>query len=105
MARCGARTVRAMQGAFRGDTASKMLALYMDIGNGRQNDDLTLETAMRFEDQGTSHMTHIGALKAAIDLAATGQPGEGLVPFNGDFNADAIDGPDILDDLVNQAAR
>ena len=34
MARCGARTVRAMQGAFRGDTATKMLALYMDIGNG-----------------------------------------------------------------------
>ena len=94
-----------MQGAFRGDTASKMLALYMDIGNGHQNDGLTLETAMRLEDQASSHMAHIGALKAAIDLAATGQPGAGLDPFNGNFNADAIGGPAILDDLVNQAAR
>ena len=104
MARCGARTVRAMQGAFRGDTAAKMLALYMDIGNGRQNDGLAIETAMRLEDQATSHMAHIGALKAAIDLAATGQPGAALDPFNGNFDADAINGPDILDDLVNQAA-
>ena len=105
MARCGARTVRAMQGAFRGDTAAKMLALYADIGNGRQNDGLAIETAMRLEDQAASHMAHIGALKAAIDLAATGQPGAALDPFNGNFDADAIDGPDILDDLVNQAAR
>ena len=104
MARCGARTVRAMQGAFRGDTAAKMLALYVDIGNGHQNDGLAIETAMRLEDQATSHMAHIGALKAAIDLAATGQPGAALDPFNGNFDADAINGPDILDDLVNQAA-
>ncbi len=104
MARCGARTVRAMQGAFRGDTAAKMLALYADIGDGHHNDNLAIETAMRLEDQAASHMAHIGALKAAIDLAATGQPGAGLDPFNGNFDADAINGPDILDDLVNQAA-
>ena len=42
--------------------------------------------------------------RRAIDLAATGQPGAGLDPFNGNFDADAINGPDILDDLVNQAA-
>ncbi len=30
--------------------------------------------------------------------------GAALDPFNGNFDADAIDGPDILDDLVNQAA-
>ena len=49
-------------------------------------------------------MAHIGVLKAAIDLATTGQPGAGLDPFVGPFDADAIGGPAILDDLVNQTA-
>ncbi len=105
MGRCGANTLRAMQGAFRGDTASQMLALYADIGDGHQNEGVALETIMRFEDQGTSHMTHLGVLKDTIDLAVDGRPGTGIVPFNGPFDADAIDGPEILDDLVNIASH
>ncbi len=105
MGRCGANTLRAMQGAFRGDTASQMLALYADIGDGHQNEGVALETIMRFEDQGTSHMTHLGVLKDTIDLAVDGRPGTGIVPFNGPFDADAIDGPEILNDLVNIASH
>jgi hypothetical protein len=105
MGRCGANTLRAMQGAFRGDTVSQMLALYADIGDGHQNEGVALETIMRFEDQGTSHMTHLGVLKDTIDLAVDGRTGTGIVPFNGSFDADAIDGPEILDDLVNIASR
>lgn len=82
-----------------------MLALYADIGDGHQNEGVALETIMRFEDQGTSHMTHLGVLKDTIDLAVDGRPGTGIVPFNGSFDADAIDGPEILNDLVNIASH
>ena len=41
-------------------------------------------------------------LAFAVELFGVG---DGLDPLNGDFNADAIGGPAILDDLVNQAAR
>ena len=43
--------------------------------------------------------------KLALYAMNCSSVGEELAPFNGDFNADAINGPDILDDLVNQAAR
>ena len=48
-----------------------------------------------------------GEVFVADDLAFASEllgVGEALDSLNGDFNADAIDGPDILDDLVNQAA-
>ena len=37
-----------------------------------------------------------------LDARALGAPlGTGLLPFGDAFNADAISGPDILDDLMN----
>ena len=49
-------------------------------------------------------MTHLAVLKDAIDMAVDGRPGTGLVPFNGQLDADAIGGPEILDDLMNIAS-
>ncbi|MBO7688576.1 MAG: hypothetical protein J6V72_19515, partial [Kiritimatiellae bacterium] len=70
MARCGAQALRDMQGAFGGDTAPKLLSFYMAIGDGKFNEGLDRPIAIRLEDQGTSHMTHLGTLKDVIDLAA-----------------------------------
>ena len=43
-----------------------------------------------------------GNEKAVARTGAGGAPlGTGLVPFGDAFNADAISGPDILDDLMN----
>ena len=105
MDRCGARFLHAMQGAFGGDTPAKLLTFYEAVGDGRFNGDVEPQFTIRLEDQGASHMTHLGVLKDAIDIAVSGQPGEGLVPFAGDLNADEIDGSDIFDDLLNIASR
>ncbi len=105
MDRCGARTLRTMQGAFNDDKAAKLLTFYLAIGDGHLNGEVDTEIALRFEDQGTSHMTYISLLKDAIDLAATNQLGAGLDPIEGQLNADEIDGPDIVDDLVNIVSR
>lgn len=94
-----------MLGAFRGDTASKLLSLYAAIGDGHFNQGVEPQTAMRIEDQATSHMMHIGVLKAAIDLAVNGQPGAALDPFPGELDADSIHGGDIFADLENLAAH
>ena len=43
-----------------------------------------------------------GNEKAVARTGAGGAPlGTGLLPFGDAFNADAISGPDILDDLMN----
>ncbi len=105
MDRCGGRTLRTMQGAFNDDKAAKLLAFYVAVSDGRLKGEVEQQIALRVEDQGTSHMTYIGILKDAIDLAATNQLGAGLDPFDGQLNADEIDGPDIFDDLVDIASR
>jgi hypothetical protein len=105
MARCGANTLRTMQGAFVGDVPGKMVALYSDISEGHQNEDLDHEIAIKFEDQAASHMMNIANLKGAIDLALDGKFGEDIVPFNGSFNADEFGGAEILEDLVNLASH
>ena len=78
----------------------KMLALYSSIANGDYNEGLDREAAIRLEDRAGSHMTHIAVFKESIDRALGAPLGTGLVPFAGAFNADAISGPDILDDLM-----
>ena len=41
MGRCGgAKSLRAMQGAFAGDTPAKIVALYSEISKGRMNQGL-----------------------------------------------------------------
>ena len=101
MNRCGAKALRAMHGAFAGDTPSKMLSLYMAIGKGDFNENLSLEDVIRLEDRADSHMKHLVSLKDAIDLAVDGHPGTGLAPFVDQLNADEIDGGDIYNDLLN----
>ena len=105
MARCGSK-LRAMQGAFRDDTAAKLLSFYMAVGDGHfDHGGIAPQTALRIEDQATSHMAHIGALKTAIDQAAGNQPGAALDPFRGDLDPDEIGGSEIFDDLVDLASR
>ena len=108
MARCGANTLRTMQGAFVGDVPGKMVALYSDISEGHQNEGLGLdhEITIKLEDQAASHMMNIANLKGGIDLALDGDFGEeDIVPFNGSFNADEFGGAEILEDLVKIASR
>ena len=106
MDRCGARALREMKGAFEGDLPSKMQAFYMAVGNGLLNKDLGLEgeKAFKLEDEATSHTTHIGALKVAIDLAADGVPGPGLAVFKEPVDADEFGGPEIVEDLMDLAS-
>ena len=101
MKRCGS-ALRNMQGAF-GETTSKMMTLYMSILDGHHKDGLDARTGIELENQGGSHMTHLGMLKDAIDMAVDGHRGASVDPYPDDFNADAIDGPDILGDLVDLA--
>ena len=105
MNHCGDRTLHAMRGAFEGETAGKLLVLYGAIANGDFNQGLEQETAVRLEDESGSHMSHLAALKDAIDLAVGGHVGMGLVPFSQNLNADEIGGPDIFNDLVAIASR
>ena len=105
MGRCGANTLRAMQGAFAGDTPGKMLAFYEDISFGHHNEGLGHEVAVKFEDEAASHMMNVANLKGAIDVALDGDFGEDVVPYNGSFIANEIGGEEILDDLVNLASR
>ena len=105
MNHCGDRTLHAMRGAFEGETAGKLLVLYGAIANGDFNQGLDQETAVRLEDESGSHMSHLAALKDAIDLAVGGHAGMGLVPFSQNLNADEIGGPDIFNDLVDIASR
>ncbi|MCR4576190.1 MAG: hypothetical protein K5787_20730, partial [Lentisphaeria bacterium] len=105
MNRCGDRTLHAMRGAFEGETAGKLLVLYGAIANGDFNQGLDQETAVRLEDESGSHMSHLAALKDAIDLAVGGHVGMGLVPFSQNLNADEIGGPDIFNDLVAIVSR
>ncbi len=105
MNRCGS-ALRNMQGAFGGETASKLMALYLSISNGEQNDeDLSHQARIELENQGGSHMTHLGILKDAIDMAVDGQRGASIDPYRDDFDANTIDGPQILDHLINLATR
>ena len=101
MRRCGDKALRAMQGAFAGDKTGKMLALYSAIANGDYNEGLDREAAFRLEDRAGSHMTNIAVFKESIDRALGAPLGTGLLPFGDAFNADAISGSDILDDLMN----
>lgn len=101
MRRCGDKALRAMQGAFAGDKTGKMLALYSAIANGDYNEDLDRQAAFRLEDRAGSHMTNIAVFKESIDRALGAPLGTGLLPFGDAFNADAISGPDILDDLMS----
>ena len=101
MRRCGNKALRAMQGAFAGDKTGKMLALYSAIANGDYNEGLDREAAFRLEDRAGSHMTNIAVFKESIDRALGAPLGTGLLPFGDAFNADAISGPDILDDLMS----
>ena len=50
-------------------------------------------------------MMNIANLKGAIDVALDGDFGEDIVSFNGEFSADEINATEILDDLLNLAAR
>ena len=103
MHRCGP-ALRNMQGAF-GETTSKMMTFYMSISDGDYKDDLDHRTAIELENQGGSHMTHLGMLKDAIDMAADGHHGASVDPYPDDFDPDAIDAPDILGDLVDLASN
>ena len=105
MNHCGDRTLHAMRGAFEGETAGKLLVLYGAIANGDFNQGLDHEISVRLEDESGSHMSHLAALKDAIDLADDGHAGMGLVPFSQNLNADEIGGPDIFNDLVAIASR
>ena len=105
MGRCGANTLRAMQGAFAGDTPGKMLAFYEDISHGHHNEGLGHEITAKFENEADSHMMNLANLKGAIDVALDGDFGADVVPYNGSFVANEIGGEEILDDLVNLAAR
>ena len=96
--------VRTAIDTLGGDTAPKLLSLYAAIGDGKFNEGIDRPIAIRFEDQATSHMTHLGTLKDVIDLAADGRPGTGLAPFNGQLDPDDINGEDIYDDLLNIAS-
>ena len=69
------------------------------------NQGLNREVAARFEDQADSHMMNIANLKGAIDVALDGRFGADIVPFGGEFDADEINTREILDDLLNLAAR
>jgi hypothetical protein len=105
MGRCGSK-LRTMQGAFRDDTAAKLLSFYMAVGDGHfDHGGIDPQTAMRIEDQASSHMAHIGVLKAAIDQAAGNPSGAALDPFRGDLDPDEIGGSEIFDDLVDLASR
>ena len=106
MNRCGASALRNMQGAFGGETATKLMALYLSISNGEQNvEDLSHQARIELENQGGSHMTHLGILKDAIDMAVDGQRGASIDPYPDDFDADAIGGSDILGDLADLASN
>ena len=106
MNRCGASALRNMQGAFGGETATKLMALYLSISNGEQNvEDLSHQARIELENQGGSHMTHLGILKDAIDMAVDGQRGASIDPYPDDFDADAIGGSDILGDLADLAEQ
>ena len=105
MARCGGK-LRAMQGAFRGDTAAKLISFYVNVGNGHfDREGIDHQAAMRIEDEASSHMAYIGLLKTAVDQAADRQPGAALDPFPGDLDPDEIAGSEIFDDLVDLASR
>ena len=105
--RCGANTLRAMQGAFAGDLASKLQAFYVAVGDGLVNEDLDIEQQLAFklEDTASAHASHISALKVAIDFAADGDPGNGIALYKEPFDADEFGGPDIVDDLVKLASH
>ena len=105
MGRCGANTLRAMQGAFAGDTPGKMLAFYEDISHGHHNEGLGHEITAKFENEADSHMMNLANLKGAIDVALDGHFGADVVPYNGSFIANEIGGEEILDDLANLASR
>ena len=104
--RCGgAKSLRAMQGAFAGDKPGKMLSLYESVVNSQQNEGVEQRLVIPFENLASNHMMNIANLKGAIDVALDGDFGEDIVPFNGEFNADEINADEILDDLLNLASR
>ena len=104
--RCGGdKALRAMQGAFAGDKPAKMLALYESVVNSQQNEGVEERLIVPFENLAAKHMMNIANLKGAIDVALDGDFGEDIVSFNGEFSADEINATEILDDLLNLAAR
>ena len=103
--RCGDKARHAMRSAFEGDKPAKMLSVYSAIADGEFNQGLDVQVTIRLEDQAASHMTHLAILKDAIDLAIDGRPGAGIAPFNGQLDADTVDGSAILDDLVDMASN
>ena len=104
--RCGGdKALRAMQGAFAGDKPAKMLALYESVVNRQQNEGVEDRLIVPFENLAAKHMMNIANLKGAIDVALDGDFGENIVSFNGEFSADEINATEILDDLLNLAAR
>ena len=105
MGRFDAKTLRTMQGAFGSDVPGKVVALYSEISRSRMNEGLDRKVAAQFEDQADSHMMNIANLKGAINVALDGDFGEDIVPFEGEFDADEIYAPEILEDLVNLASR
>ena len=106
MGRCGgAKSLRAMQGAFAGDTPAKMLSLYESVVNSQQNEGVEQRLVVPFENLASKHMMNIANLKGAIDVALDGDFGADIVPFDGEFAADEINAAEILDDLLDIAAR
>ena len=104
MGRCGgAKTLRAMQGAFAGDTPAKMLVLYESIVNSKQNEGVEQRLIVPFENLAANHMMNIANLKGAIDVALDGDFGADIVPFDGEFDADEISAEEIINDLLNHA--
>ena len=104
--RCGGdKALRAMQGAFAGDTPAKMLVLYDSVVRSQQNEDVEERLIIPFENLAAKHMMNIANLKGAIDVALDGDFGSDIASFNGEFSADEINGNEILDDLLNLAAR
>jgi hypothetical protein len=103
--RCGANTLRAMQGAFVGDKPAKILALYESIVDSKQSEGIEARLIVPFENLAANHMMNVPNLKGAIDVALNGELGEDIVPFDGEFNGDEINAAEILDDLLNRAEQ
>ena len=73
--------------------------------NSQQNEGVEDRLIVPFENLAAKHMMNIANLKGAIDVALDGDFGENIVSFNGEFSADEINATEILDDLLNLAAR
>ena len=73
--------------------------------NSQQNEGVEQRLIVPFENLASNHMMNIANLKGAIDVALDGDFGADIVPFDGEFDADEINAAEIIDDLLNLAAR